>query len=334
MGLFAGNGLHMREFGVLRGRMSSGPVAVIDIGSNSIKALVAARGNDGSVVPLKIQTIDARIGAGISRTNPELSDEAISRGVEAVRALLADVSAFQPVTTILVATSAVRDARNGGEFRQRVREATGREIRILTGDEEAALIGRGLIADPALTGLQNFYVFDLGGGSLECLSFRSRQIEQAVSLQLGCVRLTEQFVADSSCPLANLEREQIGFHTRTVLEKSGFNFSLPSEASAVGTGGTVTTVRTILAAKTDQSFEAVPRTVTVEMLRELLAAIGSLPLVERKQIPGLPPARADVFPTAIATLIAVAEAGRFRAFENSVYNLRYGLAAELLGRRE
>jgi exopolyphosphatase/guanosine-5'-triphosphate,3'-diphosphate pyrophosphatase len=324
----------MRAFRVFRGRMSSGPVAVIDIGSNSIKALVAARGNNRAVVPLKIQTIDARIGAGISRANPELTDEAMSRGVEAVRALLADVSAFQPTITVLVATSAVRDARNGSEFRQRVREATGHEIRILSGDEEAALIGRGLITDPALTGLQNFYVFDLGGGSLECLAFRSRTIEQATSLQLGCVRLTERFIADPNRPLARAERAEIVSHTHTLLGGSGFKFTLPADAVAVGTGGTVTTVRTIMAAKTGKPFEEIPRTVTVEMLSELLASLGSLPLPERKRIPGLPPARADVFPTALATLLAVTEAGNFHSFENSLYNLRYGLAAELLDRSE
>src|SRR3954470_8064032 len=145
--------------------MSSGPVAVIDIGSNSIKVLVAKRDNDGKLAALKLRTIDARISAGISRSNPRLSEEGITRGVDAVRVLLADAATFLPTRTILVATSAVRDAQNGREFCERVRVATGHEIRILSGPEEAALIGRGLVADPALGDLRDFYVFDLGGGS-------------------------------------------------------------------------------------------------------------------------------------------------------------------------
>ena len=70
--------------------------------------------------------------------------------------------------------------------------------------------------------------------------------------------------------------------------------------------------------------------VTVASLRELLAALGRMPLAERKKTPGLPPLRADVFPTALATLIAIAELGGLTAFRNSLYNLRYGLAAEAL----
>src|SRR5262245_20227704 len=176
--------------------MSAGPVAVIDIGSNSIKILVAVRTDGGNVHPLHIRTIDARISAGISQATPRLSDEGMARGLSAVQALLEDAMRFNATSTILVATSAVRDAANGADFCDRIKKATHHPIRILSGDEEANLIGRGLVADPALRGLRDFYVFDLGGGSLECLAFLNRTIEQAVSLQLGCVRLTERFVSD------------------------------------------------------------------------------------------------------------------------------------------
>ena len=171
-------------------------VAIIDIGSNSIKLLVATRSAGGHVTALTHRTIDARISAGISRAAPRLSEDGMSRGVEAVHTLLADAAPFAPAHFVLVATSAVRDAHNGADFIARVRALTGHTIRILTGDQEANLIGRGLTCDPALTTLRDFYVFDLGGGSLECLAFRDRQIAQAVSLQLGCVRLTDKFVAE------------------------------------------------------------------------------------------------------------------------------------------
>ena len=312
--------------------MSSVSVAVIDIGSNSIKVLIATRAADGSIVPLKVRTIDARISAGISKSEPKLSEEGMTRGLEAVLSLLADAEKLSTARTVLVATSAVRDARNGAEFRARVRAATGHEIRILTGDEEANLIGRGLTCDPALRELRDFYVFDLGGGSLECLAFRDRCIEQAVSLQLGCVRLTEKFIADPNQPLDATSREQIAAHTREVLARSGFAFSLPAGSVAIGTGGTVATARAILGAREGQPFDQTSPTVTLDQMHDLLASLGSLPLSARKQIAGLPPARADVFPTAVATLITVAVAGGFDRLENSLYNLRYGLAAELLER--
>ena len=126
-------------------------VAVIDIGSNSIKVLVAARSVAGGITALTTRTIDARISAGISKADPRLTEEGIARGLDAIGALLKDAAAFSPATTILVATSAVRDAKNGADFRLRVLAATGLTIRILTGDEEAHLIGRGLTCDPART---------------------------------------------------------------------------------------------------------------------------------------------------------------------------------------
>jgi exopolyphosphatase/guanosine-5'-triphosphate,3'-diphosphate pyrophosphatase len=322
--------LPFRVFRVFRGHMSSGPVAVIDIGSNSIKVLVAARGGAEDVIPLRIRTIDARISAGISKTLPRLGEEAIVRGVEAIRALLEEADAFQPTRTILVATSAVRDAENGAEFRERVKAATGHEVRILSGDEEANLIGRGLTADRALHGLRDFYVFDLGGGSLECLAFRERKIDQAVSVQLGCVRLTEKFVADPALPFSTSSAGAVAAHTRAVLAQAGFRFSLPPGTAAVGTGGTVTTVRSILGAREGKAFDATEPVVAVAQLRELLAWIGALPLPARKQINGLPASRADVFPAALATLITVAEVGGFPSYRNSLYNLRYGLADEAL----
>lgn len=307
-------------------------VAVIDIGSNSIKVLVAARAPDGGVTALMVRTIDARISAGISQTKPRLTEEGMACGLDAIGALLTEAAPFSPGHTVLVATSAVRDAQNGAEFRGRVVAATGLDIRILSGDEEANLIGRGLTCDPALTGLRDFYVFDLGGGSLECLAFRDRKIQQAVSLQLGCVRLTEKFVPDASQPFPAHAGVLIAAHTRKLFAQSGFQFSLPSGAIAIGTGGTVSTVRAIAAAREGKSFEQTDSLVTVASLSRLLGELGALDLAKRRTTPGLPPARADVFPTALATLITVAEIGGFPALRNSLFNLRYGLAAEALDR--
>ncbi len=305
-------------------------VAIIDIGSNSIKLLVATRSPDGHVIALAHRTIEARISAGISRAAPRLSEDGMSRGAEAVHALLAHAAPFSPAHIVLVATSAVRDAHNGTDFIARIRALTGHTIRILTGDQEANLIGRGLTCDPALTTLRDFYVFDLGGGSLECLAFRDRHIAQAVSLQLGCVRLTEKFIPDPAARFAEPAASEIPRHTRATVAASGFTFSLSTHAVAIGTGGSVTTVRAILAARAGTTLDHLSTVVTLPQLRNLLAELGSLSLLDRQQIPGLPPARADVFPAALATIITVAELGGFAAYHHSLYNLRYGLAADAL----
>ena len=308
--------------------VQTSPVAVIDIGSNSIKALVADRAPDGSVRALATKSLDARISAGISRNEPRLSDEGMARGLAAIRELLTFVSPFSPSVTTLVATSAVRDARNGTDFRQIVHSATGHDIRILSGPEEANFIGRGLTSDPALASLRDFYVFDLGGGSLECLSFRDRHIEQAVSLQLGCVRLTETLVRNPADPIPfGLLAAIRTFTTATV--RSSFTFNIPN-AAVVGTGGTLTTARATLAARQNLPLEATPPSISIGDLQLLCDELATLSLVDRQHVPGLPAARADVFPTALATLTALAEVGGFNTYLHSLYNLRYGVAAELL----
>jgi exopolyphosphatase / guanosine-5'-triphosphate,3'-diphosphate pyrophosphatase len=304
--------------------------AVLDIGSNSIKILIARRNSSGVLVAEKFKTLDVRISAGISKAEPRLSEEGMTRGLAAIQELLADAAPFFPSKTILVATSAVRDASNGPDFRQRVLAATGHTIRILSGEEEANLIGRGLTCDPALAQLSHFYVFDLGGGSLECLAFRDRKIVQAVSLQLGCVRLTERFVADISQPLSAENLAQITEHTRTVFHQSSFRFDLPPDVTAIGTGGTITTARTIMGLRSGRTLADTPSFVSVPQLRELLETTSQRSLANRREIPGLPPARADVFPTALATLLTTAALGGFSGFQNSLHNLRWGLADEAL----
>ncbi len=305
-------------------------VAVIDIGSNSIKLLVAARNERGQLAARKTRTLDARISAGISQNPPRLGDAGMTSGLGAVRELLAEAAPLSPAKTILVATSAVRDAANGAEFRARVRAATGQDIRILSGDEEANLIGAGLVCDPALAGLRDFYVFDLGGGSLECIAFRDRQAEQKTSLPLGCVRLTEKFMPDPAGPFPAEAGAAVAAHVREALAQSGFRFA-PAGMPAVFAGGSMTTTRAIFAAQRGQPLEKTPPVVTVAEIRALFDRVAPLPLAERRRIHGLPPARADVFPVALATILAVAEAAGVNEFQHSLYNLRWGLAAEALG---
>lgn len=304
-------------------------VAIIDIGSNSIKVLIAARDPAGNLQALKSKTIDARISAGISKSEPKLSEDGIIRGLTAIQELLADAAFFTPAKTVLVATSAVRDAVNGGEFRARVQRATGHEIRILTGDEEANFIGRGLTCDPALAALQDFYVFDLGGGSLECLLFHDRKITQAISLRLGCVRLTERFFSDPTAPLQVAETTALAVHVRDELKRSGFRFPLVAPA-AVFTGGSMTTARLLRAALHGHKLEETPAKITTDTLASLIDELAPLTLDQRKAIPGMPAARADVFPAALITMLTLADFAHIDLFHHSLYNLRWGIASSAL----
>ncbi len=304
-------------------------IAVIDIGSNSIKLLVAARDAGGNLQALLQQTLDVRISAGLGRERPRLGEEGIARGLAAIQELIAAAGSHSPAQTILVATSAVRGAENGADFCARVLATTGQAVRILAGAEEANLIGRGLLCDPALVDFQDFYVFDLGGGSLECLTFRQRRIEQELSLALGCVRLTERFIPDPAAPITAAATTALALHVRDELKKSGFRFNLGS-AGAVFTGGSMTSVRAINGAMHGVALADTPPVVSADTLAALVEEVLPLTLGQRQNIPGLPAARADVFPAALITMLTVAEYGLISHFHHSLHNLRWGVAAEAM----
>lgn len=310
---------------------ASDSVAVIDVGSNTIKLLVARRSARGGLDTVLSKTIDARISRGIAHASPVLGEEGMAAGLQAVVDLVAAGREAGAGAFVIVATSAVRGARNGAEFAARVASATGISLHVLSGDEEANLIGRGLLADPGLGEFGDFYVFDLGGGSLECLFFRGKQIASAISLPLGCVRLTERFMKNPAAPVTASELDAVSNHVRAALSASGFPFGQP--APAVFAGGTMTTARAIRAAADGRGLMESPREVSRGELAQLLRTVSALPLeLRRTDIKGLPPTRADVFPAALATMLAVAEVGRFDSFTHSFYNLRYGIAADVLGR--
>jgi exopolyphosphatase/guanosine-5'-triphosphate,3'-diphosphate pyrophosphatase len=304
--------------------------AVIDIGSNSIKLLVAERAPDGSPLEVASRTLEVRISDGIGSGQPRLGAGPMDRGAAAVAELAAEARRAGATRIAAVATSAVRDASNGRDFLDRVRIAAAVEARILSGEEEAALIGRGLATDPGLRRLADFDVFDLGGGSLECLCFRGRAILRAVSLPLGCVRLTERFGPAAGRPLGADAARRVAAHVRDCLAASGFPLPVQAGIGVVGTGGTLTTVRAIGAAARSLSLaEADPR-IGVGELRALLALLSPMDVAQRRAIPGLSAARADVFPVALATLVALAEAGGFASYLHSLRNLRWGVAAQML----
>ncbi len=306
------------------------PVAVIDIGSNSIKVLVAQRKPGGRIRSLDSHALDVRISAGISLKPPRLGEDGMRSGVAAVQALIDRSREFNPAAIHVVATSAVRDAVNGADFRSRIKSATGIDVRVLSGEEEANLIGRGLLTDPAVGSFKDFYLFDLGGGSLECLSFRARKVTQAVSLPLGCVRLTEICVADPGLSFSSSDHAAVVSRVKSTLLASTFTFDLGPDADALFIGGTITATRFLIASATGIPPEAAPTSLTVAAIEEVFRRIAPMPLEERKRVPALPAARADVLPTALATVLTLAEVGRIGKFHTSSHNLRWGIVDETL----
>ncbi|TVR51287.1 MAG: phosphatase [Puniceicoccaceae bacterium] len=303
-------------------------VAVIDIGSNSIKLLVAATGGHGLPVELFRQTEETRIGTGIGdKARHGLREDAIRAALQAIRNLLAAAAPHEPGATAIVATSAVRDAPNRSAFAAAVECETGVPLRILSGADEARYIGLGIRCDPVLRETHAFYLFDLGGGSLECLAFHEGEAVAVISLDLGCVRLMERFLPDPARPLAPAIEAAVRDEVARNLT-SAFAFPLPTASPVVVTGGTAAVARALLPVLTGETTP--PETIALPAWRKLRARLGQESLADRLAWTHLPPNRADVIPTAMIILEEVARLAGVESFRHSFFNLRFGLARELL----
>jgi exopolyphosphatase/guanosine-5'-triphosphate,3'-diphosphate pyrophosphatase len=268
-------------------------VAVVDIGTNSTRLLVADV-RDGAVTELDRRSLVTRLGEGVDRTG-RLADEAQRRVLAVLDGYAEAIGGCDRRVAVL--TSAVRDAANGAEFTRRVAEGYGLDARTLSGDEEAALTLRGATAGRAA---DDVLVIDVGGGSTELVTARDH-----VSTQNGVVRHTERHLHDDP-PTP----EQLGALARDVRthleERVGFAFS----GEAIAVAGTATQCAAIDLQLEPYDAERVEgHVLTTARLRELLDRVAAVPLAQRREIRGLDPDRAPVIIAGIVILLEVL--GRF-----------------------
>ena len=132
-----------------------------------------------------------------------------------------------------------------------------------------------------------------------------------------------------SAPLQQNELTALAVHVRDELKRSGFRFAVVAP-EAVFTGGSMSTVRAIKGARHGLALEETPSTVGLATMNDMLDELAPLSLEQRKALPGMPAARADVFSAALVTMVALADYAHIDRFYHSLYNLRWGLAAEML----
>ncbi len=282
-------------------------VAVIDIGTNSTRLLLADVEPDGSVTELLRQSRVTRLGAGVD-SGGALSPEAVQR----TRAVLSDYRALIDRhgcdANLAVLTSAVRDASDGAAFTERVRRDFRLDARTLSGDEEAALTFLGAMSDRESSPLPTA-VFDIGGGSTEFIVGHNHTAGFHVSLQAGVVRMSERHIhSDPPAPggLPCLARDT----------RASYLDGLPPEERApvlhgIAVAGTATSAAAIDLELDPYNSARVHRHVlllaTVELL---LARLAAMTEAQRRNVVGLHPDRA---PTIVAGMVLLGEA--MRAFE-------------------
>src|SRR3954469_5818589 len=183
-----------------RGGVASGHrrVAAIDIGSNSIRQIVADVSAEGAISVVDEMKAAPRLAAGL-RTTGELSDASINAALEALERMATLARTLGAERIDAVATSAVRDASNASVFLSAIQRTTGLRVRVLDGEEEARLSFRSAVAHFDM-GVGRSVVVDIGGGSLELALSAEGIIERLTSMPFGAIRLTEEFLSEGVTP--------------------------------------------------------------------------------------------------------------------------------------
>jgi exopolyphosphatase / guanosine-5'-triphosphate,3'-diphosphate pyrophosphatase len=295
-------------------------VAAIDLGTNSTRLLVAdvVQGRVGEVVRRLAIT---RLGQGVDEHHV-LDSAARARVLGVVSEYGREARALGAVRALATATSAVRDAENGGAFLDEVERAAGMATLLLSGEQEAALMLRGVTSDRALE--PDTLLVDIGGGSTELVVGGPEGVTSSTSLQLGCVRLTERFLATDPPRAGELEACA-----------TSVRGSLPAlrPLAAIGVAGTVATLAALDLGLDHHDAELIHRHVLArDVVDRELTRLAALPLAERERVPGLEPARAPVIVAGAVALREILDAYALPAIEASEHDILHGaalLAAEL-----
>jgi len=305
--------------------------AVIDVGTNSIKLLVAdVAGRD--VKPVLEESRQTRLGKGFYESN-RLQPEAIARTAEAVWEF-ADAARGKDAASIrVIATSAARDAVNAGDLTAAITRASGLEVEIISGDQEAEWVFQGVATDPELAS-QPLLLLDVGGGSTEFILGQGTQTHFTHSFPLGTVRLLEKFPHGdpptrgefTACRdwLKQFLHGEVRPKLEPALERETRLHPKSGEIQLVGTGGT-----TSILARIDLKLDRFDRD-RIEDARLSRAQVKahrkqlwSLPLAGRKEITGLPKLRADVILTGVIIYEMVMEEFGFEQLRVSTRGLRF-----------
>jgi exopolyphosphatase / guanosine-5'-triphosphate,3'-diphosphate pyrophosphatase len=301
-------------------------VAAIDIGTNTTLLLVAQCDDAGELRALREEATITRLGEGVDVSRKlapaatERTNACLARYAEIVRALGVE-------SVAVVGTSAMRDAGGGDEVRAKVKTLFGVEARTISGDEEARLTFEGALSGLPLSAAR---VFDIGGGSTEIVVGERGRVGASHSFDVGSVRLTERHVR--SDPPARAEMDAMRRAAREAFAAMPRVWEAASRVGSppVGIAGTVTTLAAVALGLVPYDGARVHgHTMTKDEITHVTERLASLPLAERKDVPGLEPKRADVIVAGGILVLATLEAFDATSLVVSDRGVRWGLAEEL-----
>ncbi len=304
-------------------------LAAIDIGTNSIRLVVAEVEVGGSYRILDEEREMARLGTGLYRSG-RLAAAAMDRALAALGRMKAIVDGFAVAELRCVATAAVREAANGGAFRREVQRRLKLRVELITAEEEAQLAFQSAVRHFDV-GRRPVAIADIGGGSLEVILAAGAAIEQVVSLPLGAVRLTEQYV--KSDPLRDKHWRKLRTGIRRVLKAQLGSPPFQPEL-LIGSGGTFTNLaEMIMADRLGETAPAHGYAIARADLDALADRLREMPLAMRRELPGLNPERADIIVAGAAAVARLARRLGVREILVNERGIRDGLLLSMIGER-
>ncbi len=300
-------------------------IAAIDCGTNSFHLLVARVGADGDVEPLDRAKEMVRLGD--TAFKGVITDEATGRAVEAIRRFrgIAERSGVDAI--IAVATSAVREAENGGDLVRIVRDETGIELTVIRGEEEARLIYLGARSSLNLAA-RRALVVDIGGGSVELIVGDSRDVHHTTSLKLGVLRLLEMYpIAD---PITPDQRAKLAEQLHRELEAAMAPVRKVGFELVAMTSGTARQVAELVPSPVDAKDKL--RRVAFNDVYQLEDRLCALSAADRIKTPGLDPRRVDSIVPGVILVRALLETAHADQYVMCETALREGLVADYAAR--
>lgn len=314
-------------------------IALIDLGSNSLRLMLAHIQPDGSWAILNQVKQMVRLGEGAFQ-HGRLREESMARTLAVLKGMASMCEAYGVSETIAVATAAVRDAANGEAFLARVREKTGIAFTAISGQEEARLIYLGVSSGLEHTDALRLFI-DIGGGSTELAVGSSEECRHLDSMKLGCVRLSNLFFGDGEKPVPAKRYAALQNHIRNSALHSLRRLAGFALTEAVGSSGTAQNLAEISAALDEADATRQGRTPTERRdllsyagLRRVVRELCARTLRERKTLPGINANRADVIIAGAAILQTIMEDQGFDSVRISTRNLQNGLLMDYITRRQ
>jgi exopolyphosphatase/guanosine-5'-triphosphate,3'-diphosphate pyrophosphatase len=301
-------------------------LAAIDIGSNSIKLVVVQAETSESFTVLAQEREVVRLGQE-TLVNGHINDAATVRATTCLKRFRSVAEANGAEKIAAIATASVREANNSNEFIRAVEEETGLHVEVLSGLEEARLIGLAASQGCTAKGVTGLNI-DIGGGSTEISIFRDGEPLKLISMKLGAVGLTDRFIRSDPPALGELDRlrSEISF----TLERYASELREHSWEQTTATSGTALAIGAAL----NNTAPGVESTVTLTNLKALNTKIASLSLADRRTVPGLTPQRADIIVAGGFVLEEVMNALAIESLRICEWSLREGVIIDRLRRWE